>query len=1622
MIIGLKGVVKVKKNFIKRIKALVLAFAMIISVFQGIPGAQVFDWSETGEAAVQLYWPVPGHTRLSQGLHDFCAVDISDGGIAGANIISAIGGTVKNKYTCVKQHLNFGDCNGFGTGLVIIGDDGRQYVYAHMWPNSIPLGINVGSRVQAGQLIGKVGTTGYSTGYHLHFAVANGNYWNTRGNPLAESYIYLNSAPNIPPNTPQISPSVKAVSCEKYDTNLVPKAKIYNPNGSLINTYGIQIKDGNTVLTNREFPMDIKWRYYSKGLDVWFDCNSELGLVLRPGHVYSWQIYATVNGKTCYTDWINDKTTGTEKPGVPSFSTSKKDYAVGDAVTVSWGADSNATKGYTLTLTQIEGGNYTQTLSTNSYNATSLAFTLPTAGEYKITGYARGSMNSDTATLNKTIVAHNPCKVKFVEEDKDGKENLLCEQTVRYGYAAQAPTGVTRKGHTFTGWKGEYSNVTSDRTIVAQFKRNTYKITFLDKDGNVLKTESVLYEDDATAPEPPAAEKGYVFAGWDSDDYKNVQGNATIKASYVWANDDLPVVITLNKCEFKDDGYIVNYDIKNNPNKRTKGRALVSLKTSKDKLLDTTESNAFSLGKGEEKKGLEIYVPYEGKATKASLYIINGFSKGIPISEVDTVDVERNWSDWSPEKPDDNNEIETRTEYRYQDKQLTTTRTGNNEGWTLYDTVLDSNWTYGAWSGYSRNSYSSYTNTTSKREVETRSVQDSAAYTLYNWYYYRYWNSSAGMYYYTYSSSMGGTRYDWQTNYCLPQIGTYSGHAGYKPPGGKNFASEIWFLASTQNVPASSHTEWRYRDATKGYTYYWYKWSDWSDWTGDFISASDSRNVETRTAYRYRARMGDIEDNSGNTYHTSGKLDTKLAGKQATLLVYKNGEISDSNNEYVGQVTIGSSGEYDFKYITREKISDKTGDYTVVLAIEGAEEPIFLETIEAPKPKYTVVFKDNDGKIIDTQTVTEGKSAASPKVPDKEHYSFVGWDYGLTNVRYDMEITAQYVKNKYSVAFVNWETKEVETQVFAYGDPITYPDETPIEGYDFVNWTTVDGRQVDVVENNLVLMANYKIKTYTVNFYNKEEKLISTQKVIYGNDASEPEVPEVDRMVFRCWSSYGFIQVKDNVDVYPVYEYIETTSDPDCDTKSGIFTEAQTIHLNAEEGAVIYYTTDGSNPTISSSVYDGEIVINKNTFLQYIAVAPYKNVSAVKNVSFLVSSGEDDEGALVIKKENYNMERGEETKITYFLSHENKDIGVRFYSLDNNVASVDEDGTLHANQVGETQIFVSTADSKYADYCNVKVTTTDIDAESIVLSSYSIVGMPEEKVQVTATVYPEEATNQEVDWYTDDSSIATVSEEGEVEILKKGFTTLRAYSKTGTCYAECAVEGVVGYAEDKLEVYPEVLVMEEGEEGYFYAMYGDKDVNCSWSSSDEDVVTVENGMITANKEGYSIITATTGDDTQATGTVIVTKKGNDTDITDNPSPEPSSTPVQVPDNENNNQPVNQKNNNVNTPNKSVAPSINIVQKPGKVMNLRVTNKKNRKMLIRWKWKVSVSGFQVQYAQNRRFTKKKKTKTVGSMISKKIIKNLRKGKTYYVRVRAYRESAGTKLYGKWSDVQRIKIKK
>lgn len=79
--------------------------------------------------------------------------------------------------------------------------------------------------------------------------------------------------------------------------------------------------------------------------------------------------------------------------------------------------------------------------------------------------------------------------------------------------------------------------------------------------------------------------------------------------------------------------------------------------------------------------------------------------------------------------------------------------------------------------------------------------------------------------------------------------------------------------------------------------------------------------------------------------------------------------------------------------------------------------------------------------------------------------------------------------------------------------------------------------------------------------------------------------------------------------------------------------------------------------------------------------------------------------------------------------------------------------------------------------------------------------------------------------------------------------------------------------------------------------------------------------------------------------------------------------------------------------------------------------------IKWKKVDGANGYQVRLGTNKKTTKGKKTYTIkrGSTL-KKNVKNLKKGKRYYVKVRPYRNIGGKKVYGAYSSVKSIKVKK
>ena len=91
---------------------------------------------------------------------------------------------------------------------------------------------------------------------------------------------------------------------------------------------------------------------------------------------------------------------------------------------------------------------------------------------------------------------------------------------------------------------------------------------------------------------------------------------------------------------------------------------------------------------------------------------------------------------------------------------------------------------------------------------------------------------------------------------------------------------------------------------------------------------------------------------------------------------------------------------------------------------------------------------------------------------------------------------------------------------------------------------------------------------------------------------------------------------------------------------------------------------------------------------------------------------------------------------------------------------------------------------------------------------------------------------------------------------------------------------------------------------------------------------------------------------------------------------------------------------------------------GKVFSLKLKQKKST-VTASWKKTTGAKGYQICYSASKKW-KNKKQKLITK--NKVVIRNLKKKKTYYFRVRAYRLEGIKKVYGAWSGVKKIKIKK
>lgn len=156
---------------------------------------------------------------------------------------------------------------------------------------------------------------------------------------------------------------------------------------------------------------------------------------------------------------------------------------------------------------------------------------------------------------------------------------------------------------------------------------------------------------------------------------------------------------------------------------------------------------------------------------------------------------------------------------------------------------------------------------------------------------------------------------------------------------------------------------------------------------------------------------------------------------------------------------------------------------------------------------YNLVFKVGDEVVLSAQ-VPYGTEIVAPEVAEKEGYSFSGWgEVPSTMPATDLEISGSYEVNSYKITFII-DGEVISETTLAYGDTVAEPTVPEKEGYSFAGWealpATMPARDVEVV-------GAYSINYYVLTVYLNDEVYFEARLAYGSEiEVPEPELEAGD--------------------------------------------------------------------------------------------------------------------------------------------------------------------------------------------------------------------------------------------------------------------------------------------------------------------------------------------------------------------------------------------------------------------------------------------------------------------------------------------------------------------------------
>ena len=189
---------------------------------------------------------------------------------------------------------------------------------------------------------------------------------------------------------------------------------------------------------------------------------------------------------------------------------------------------------------------------------------------------------------------------------------------------------------------------------------------------------------------------------------------------------------------------------------------------------------------------------------------------------------------------------------------------------------------------------------------------------------------------------------------------------------------------------------------------------------------------------------------------------------------------------------------------------------------------------------------------------------------------------------------------------------------------------------------------------------------------------------------------------------------------------------------------------------------------------------------QYIRLTLVTSASenAIKEATVLKDYNTTDVETITLDKTNISLVVGSTEQLTTTILPDTALDKTITWSTDNSSIATVEDGLVTAVGVGSVIITATTSNGITAT-CNVTVTATAVNVTSVSLNKTTSsieIGNIE---TLTATISPSNATNKNVTWHSNSTSIATVSSTGDVTAISSGQATITVTTEDGNHTASC---------------------------------------------------------------------------------------------------------------------------------------------------------------------------------------------------------------------------------------------